>query len=289
LVMTMISTEMNGKTVLITGATSGIGRETAFGLAAMGAKVVILARNDEKAREVVKEIKDRTGNGETEFIRCDLASLDSVRKAAEEFRSKFRRLDVLIDNAGMVLGKRRITVDGFEYTFQVNHLAHFLLTNLLLDLLKGSAPSRVIVVGSAAHSSAHLDFTDLMLEKKYSAFRAYGRSKLANLVFSFELARRLEGTGVTANCLHPGVVRTNFGHQTGGGAMVLYPLLSPFMISARKGALTSIYLASSPDVADVTGKYFSRRRVRRSSRDSTDLEIGRRLWDVSAKLTCLGG
>ena len=273
----MASDEMKGKIVLITGATSGIGRETAYGLAGMGAKVVILARDAGKAASTIKEIMERTGNTETDFIKCDLASLDSVRNATEVFKSGYQRLDVLIDNAGLVLGRRKVTVDGFEYTFQVNHLSHFLLTNLLLDVLKRSAPSRVIVVGSAAHSIAHLDFNDLMMEKSYSSFKAYGRSKLANLLFCFELARRLEGTGVTANCLHPGVVRTNFGHDLEGAMKVLQPIMYPFMISARKGASTSIYLASAPEMANVSGKYFSKKMVRSSSQESTDREVARRL------------
>jgi NAD(P)-dependent dehydrogenase (short-subunit alcohol dehydrogenase family) len=235
---------------------------------------------------MVKEIREGTGNSESDIIGCDLASFDSVRRAATEFRSRYQRLDVLIDNAGLIIGKREVTVDGFEQTFQVNHLSHFLLTNLLLDVLKNSAPSRIVIVGSEAHEGAHLDLDDLMLEKGYSAFKAYGRSKLANLLFCFELARRLEGSGVTANCLHPGVVRTNFGRGLGGMAN-LYPVLYPFMKSARKGAVTTIYLASSPEVANISGKYFSRKKVRSSSKESMDKEIGRRLWEKSAKLTGL--
>jgi NAD(P)-dependent dehydrogenase (short-subunit alcohol dehydrogenase family) len=283
----MRSENMKGKTVLITGATSGIGRETAIGLADMGARLVILARNEEKTRTVMDEIRSKTGNEELDHIRCDLASLEDVRRAADTFRSRYSRLDVLIDNAGLVNGRRIVTVDGYEHTFQVNHLSHFLLTNLLLDVLKGGAPSRVVVVSSAAHSGAHLDFGDLMMEKSYSAFKAYGRSKLANILFCFELARRLNGTGVTANCLHPGVVRTNFGHDLSGAVKVFFPMAYPFMISAKKGAVTSIYLASAPELEMVTGKYFSKKRVVPSSPESTDQETERRLWEVSAKLTGL--
>jgi retinol dehydrogenase 14 len=282
----MTSADMKGKIVLITGATSGIGRETAMGLAGMGAKMIMLVRNEGKGAAMVREIKERTGNGESLFIKCDLASLDSVRRAAQEFESGHERLDVLIDNAGLVLGKRQVTVDGFEKTFQVNHLSHFLLTNLLLDVLKKSSPSRIVIVGSEAHESAHLDLDDLMLEKGYSAFKAYGRSKLANLLFCYELARRLEGSGVTANCLHPGVVRTRFGRGL-GGVSGLYPLLYPFMKSPRRGAITSIYLASAPEVAGISGKYFSDKRVRHSSKESTDKELARRLWEESARLTGL--
>jgi NAD(P)-dependent dehydrogenase (short-subunit alcohol dehydrogenase family) len=282
----MTSTDMNGKIVLITGATSGIGRETAIGLASMGAKVTMLVRNEEKGAAVVREIKERTGNAESLCIKCDLASFESVRRAAEEFKAGQQHLDVLIDNAGLVLGKRRVTVDGYEQTFQVNHLSHFLLTNLLLDVLKKSAPSRIVVVASEAHRRAHLDLDDLMLENSFSAFKAYGRSKLANLLFCFELARRLEGSGVTANCLHPGVVRTHFGRGL-GGVSGLYPLLYPFMKSPRRGAITSIYLASAPEVANISGKYFSGKGVRRSSRESRDMDMARRLWEESARLTGL--
>lgn len=282
----MTSPIMKGKTVLITGATSGIGRETALGLAGMGAELVMLVRNESKGAAMVREIRERTGNAESVCINCDLASLGSVREAAQEFKSKFDRLDVLIDNAGLVIGKRRVTVDGYEQTFQVNHLSHFLLTKLLLDVLKSSAPSRIVVVASEAHEGAHLDLDDLMLEKGYSAFKAYGRSKLANLLFCFELARRLEGTGVTANCLHPGVVRTHFGRGL-GGVSGLYPILYPFMKSARRGAITPIYLASAPEVAGITGKYFSGKRVRSSSKESRDREMARRLWEESEELTGL--
>ena len=281
----MSSVEMKGKIVLITGATSGIGRETAFGLADMGAKVVILARNGDKASATIDQIRSRTRNTETEFINCDLTSLESVREAADVFKNGHQKLDVLIDNAGGVFGKRKVTVDGFEQTFQVNHLSHFLLTNLLLDVLKKSAPSRIIVVGSQAHSGARLDFDDLMMENDYSPFKAYGQSKLANLLFCFELSRRLEGTWVTANCLHPGVVRTNFGHDLNGATKFFMPVGHLFMISPRKGASTSIYLATDPEIANVSGKYFAKKKVRSSSPESTDGNVAKKLWEVSMKLT----
>jgi retinol dehydrogenase 14 len=283
----MTNGDMAGKVVLITGATSGIGRETSIGLAKLGAQVVMLVRNEEKGAAMVREIKKRTGNDQSSIILCDLASFSSVRRAAQEFRSKNQRLDVLIDNAGLIIGKRRVTVDGLEQTFQVNHLSHFLLTNLLLDVLKESAPSRIVVVSSKAHEGAHLDFDDLMVNKDYSAFKAYGRSKLANILFCFELARRLEGSGVTANCLHPGVIRTHFGRGLGGMAEI-YPILYPFMKSPRTGAITSIYLASSPEVSNTSGKYFSGKKVQESSKESMDKDMARRLWDESEKLTGLG-
>ena len=276
---------MRGKAVLITGATSGIGKATALELADMGATVVIIGRDQEKGKRVMEEIASATGNQALDFIKCDLASLDEVKKASSEFRSRYQRLDVLIDNAGGVNGHRKVTIDGNEYTFGVNHLAHFLLTNLLLDLLKASAPSRVVVVSSAAHGNGHIDFEDLMSEKRYGTFRAYSQSKLANAVFAFELARRLKGTGVTVNALHPGLVRTNFSKGLGRGGIALYSILSILTISAKKGAQTSIYLASSPEVANVTGKYFAKRRVKESSPESKDEVVAKRLWEVSEQLT----
>ena len=276
---------MRGKVVLITGATSGIGKATALELADMGATVVIIGRDQEKGKRVMEEIASATGNQALDFIKCDLASLDEVKKASSEFRSRYQRLDVLIDNAGGVNGQRKVTIDGYEYTFGVNHLAHFLLTDLLLDLLKASAPSRVVVVSSAAHGNGHIDFEDLMSEERYGTFRAYSQSKLANVVFAFELARRLKGTGVTVNALHPGLARTNFSKGLGRGGIALYSILSILIISAKKGAQTSIYLASSPEVANVTGKYFVKRRVKESSPESKDEVVAKRLWEVSEQLT----
>jgi len=281
----MKSETMRGKVVLITGATSGIGKATAVELADMGATVVIIGRDLDKGKRVTEEIASATGNQAIDFIKCDLASLDEVKKAASEFMSRYQHLDVLIDNAGGVNGKRKVTIDGYEYTFGVNHLAHFLLTDLLLDLLKASAPSRIVVVSSAAHTGGHIDFEDLMREKRYGAFTAYSQSKLANALFAFELARRLEGTGVTANAVHPGGVRTNFGKGLGRGGRALFNVVSVFMISAKKGAQTSIYLASSPEVANVTGRYFAKRRVKEPSPESKDEVVARRLWEVSEQLT----
>lgn len=276
---------MRGKVVMITGATSGIGKVAALELADMGATVVIIGRDQEKGKRVMEEIALATGNQTLDFIKCDLASLDEVKKAACEFRSRYQRLDVLIDNAGGVNGKRKVTTDGYEYTFGVNHLAHFLLTNLLLDLLKASAPSRLVVVSSAAHRNGHIDFEDLMSKKRYGSFRAYSQSKLANILFAFELARRYKGTGVTVNALHPGVVRTNFSKGLGRGGDALYGILSILTISAKKGAQTSIYLASSPEVANVTGTYFAKRRVKESSPESKDEAVAKRLWEASEQLT----
>jgi NAD(P)-dependent dehydrogenase (short-subunit alcohol dehydrogenase family) len=255
----MQSEVMKGKVVLITGATSGIGKVSAITLAGMGATVVVIGRNLERGKVLLKEIERRTGSRETDFIMGDLASLDDVRSAALTFNSRYDRLDALLDNAGGINGKRMVTEDGFEYTFGVNHLAHFVLTQLVLDRLKSSAPSRVVVTSSAAHLNGRIDFDDLMAEKKYRSFKAYSQSKLANVLFTFELSRRLKGIGVTANCFHPGTVRTNFGKGLGGIGGAIFPLIGVFMIPPEKGSETQVYLASSPDVEGVTGKYFSRR------------------------------
>jgi retinol dehydrogenase 14 len=276
---------MHGKVVLITGATSGIGRVTAKALAGMGARVVILGRDARKGDELLNEIHDYVGETTAEFVLCDMASLDNVREAALDFRSRFDRLDVLIDNAGGINGKRKVTADGFEYTFGVNHLAHFVLTNLLLDLLRASAPSRVVVTSSSAQAFGHIDFDDLMAERRYRSLKVYGQSKLANALFTFELARRLDGTGVTANCFHPGAVRSNFIKGMGGAARAMAPVVGIFERSPEKGAETQIYLASSPEVEGVTGKYFFMKKEKHPSEESMDLDVARRLWEVSGELT----
>jgi len=276
---------MKGKIVLITGATSGIGKETALGLAKMGATVVLVGRSREKLDRVAGSIASATGNRTIDTMICDLASMENVRKLASNFKQKYQRLDVLINNAGEIVGERRTTVDGFEYTLALDHLSHFLLTMLLLDQIKASAPARIINVSSAAHMFGHIDFDDLMGEKKYNPMKAYGQAKLANLLFARELARRLAGTGVTANAVHPGTVRTNFGKGMKGRWRIFLWLGSPFMIGAEEGAETSIFVASSPEVAGVTGKYFAKKKETRSSKRSHDQAAAERLWEVSSKLT----
>jgi len=276
---------MKGKIVLITGATSGIGRETALGLARKGATLVLVGRSREKLGRTISEIAAQTGNQQIDSLVCDLTSMESVRKLAGDFKAKYQRLDVLINNAGEIVNERRVTVDGYEYTLALDHLSHFLLTSLLMDIIKKSAPSRIINVSSSAHMFGHLDFDDLMGEKKYGAMRAYGQAKLANLLFTYELARRLAGTGVTVNALHPGVVKTNFGAGMKGRWRIFITLGKPFNISARKGAETSIYLASSPEVARVSGKYFAKKKEKRSSKESYDESVAKRLWSESARLT----
>jgi NAD(P)-dependent dehydrogenase (short-subunit alcohol dehydrogenase family) len=275
---------MAGKIVLITGASQGIGKATALGLGRMGARLCLVVRDPEKGKAVAAQIAAE-GNREVEVLCADLASQAEIRRIAAEFDARHERLDVLVNNAGAIFPTRKTTVDGIEQTFALNHLAYFMLTCLLRDKLKASAPSRVINVSSAAHGTGRIDFDDLGGERKYSLGKAYAQSKLANVLFTHELARRLVGTGVTANCLHPGVVSTGFGRAEPGWFKLAVRLLTPFMITEDKGAETSIYLASSPDVEGVTGAYFVKSKRRRSSKPSYDADLARRLWEVSEKMT----
>jgi len=257
---------LDGKEIVITGGTDGIGKVTARELAKLGASVTIVARNATKAQQVVKELRAAAGHERVGFVRADLASLKGVRGAAETIRGRLKRLDVLINNAGAMFGRRELTEDGIERTFALNHLAYFLMTNLLLDMLKTSAPSRIVNVSSAAHNGAKLDMDDLQGAKSYSGWRAYQASKLANIYFTYELARRLNGSKVTVNCLHPGFVASRFGSNNGGVTRALFGVAKTlFAISEANGARTSVYLASSPDVDGVTGKYFASRRAVKSS------------------------
>ena len=281
---------MSGKTVVITGASSGIGFVTARELAKLGADVVMLVRNAERGESARHAIASAAPGAAVSVVLCDLADLSSVREAATKVAARWPRIDVLSNNAGAIFGKRRLTPDGFEMTFQVNHLAHFLLTNLLLPNLLAASPSRVISVSSGAHLAARggLPFDDLMLERGWRSFRAYANSKLANVLFAYELARRLETTNVTSNAVHPGLVATAFGQQETYVIGRFYTLTKRLQLTPDEGADTEIYLASSPDVAQVTGRYFYRRQPRDSSPASRDPEAARRLWDVSAKLVGLG-
>ena len=280
---------MSGKRVVITGGNTGIGKEAAVGLAELGAHVVITSRNEERGRAARDEIAERSGNSAVEVMPLDLASFRSIRSFAADVLDQFDRLDVLVDNAGLILLRRRETEDGFEETFGVNHLGHFLLTDLLLERLRASAPARVVVVSSNAHKGAKrgLDFDDLQSERRYRWMGAYNKSKLANISFTRELARRLDGTGITVNALHPGFVRSDFGRggDLGGvyGWGIKY-LASPFAISPERGARTTIYLASSPDVDGVTGGYFYMCRPAVPSAAAQDDAAARRLWDASEQL-----
>jgi retinol dehydrogenase 14 len=278
---------MGEKVCLITGATSGIGKATAMGLAIMGASVVMVGRDRGRGEAAMAEIKESSGNASVDLMLADISSQEEIRRLADEFKEAYPRLDVLINNAGVFRSKRITTADGIETTFAVNHLAYFLLTNLLLDVLKASAPSRIVNVSSGAQSNGIIDFDDLQGEKGYKGTKAYSQSKLANVLFTYELARRLEGTGVTANCLHPGAVRTNFGSGSSGVFGLMVRALRPLMISPEKGAETSIYLASSPEVEGLSGRYFVKKAEARSSDKSYDAGLARRLWDVSTELTNL--
>jgi NAD(P)-dependent dehydrogenase (short-subunit alcohol dehydrogenase family) len=281
-------TDMSGRICLVTGATRGIGRATAEALAKSGAHVLLHGRDSASVGAVCREM---IRHGQVDGVVGDLTSLAAVRKLATDIAAQYPRLDVLVNNAGTGTRRRQTTADGYERTFAINHLAPFLLTNLLLDRLKAGKAARVVTVSSMAHRGAKLDFDDLNWEKrKFSGLGAYGASKLANILFTVELANRLAGTGVTANCLHPGVVATNiftaFGGRTG---KVFTVLLRPFMLSPADGAKTSIYLASSPEVANVTGKFFDKCREVAPTPAAQDAAAAKRLWEISAKLTRLAG
>ena len=278
---------MKGRTCVVTGATAGIGKETAVALAAAGARVAIVCRTRDKGERALSEIRQRSG-GEVVLFVADLGSQRAVRAVAAWLTTALPRIDVLVNNAGLILDQRVLTEEGLETTFAVNHIGYFLLSRLLEPKLCASAPARIVNVASGAHRRARLRFDDLMGARAYDGWKAYAQSKLANIVFTYELARRLAGTGVTANCLHPGAVATNFGHA--GPALLRLALrigrpLRPLMKSPARGAATSIYLASSPEVEGVSGKYFVNQREVRSSRESYDPEVAARLWKVSEELT----
>lgn len=281
---------MKGKTVLITGANTGIGLETTAALAGMGADVVLTARDPAKGKAAVEEIRRRHPSANVEAMELDLSRLADVRVFAQAFLERHEPLDVLINNAGLMLGDRSMTEDGNETTFQVNHLGPFLLTHLLLDRIKASAPSRIVNVASTAHRGGRLDFSDLQSERSYAGMRVYGMTKLCNVLFTRELARRLEGSGVTVNCLHPGTVRTGFGMDGDAKGLLRIGLAigRPFFLSPAGGAKTTVFLASSPDVEGRTGGYYTRSRLFRPSARARDDETARRLWEVSEQLVGLG-
>jgi NAD(P)-dependent dehydrogenase (short-subunit alcohol dehydrogenase family) len=278
-----------GKTVLVTGGTSGIGRATALGLAALGARVAITGRDVGRTEAAAVEIRRATGNPGVDAFSADLSSQAEVRRLATAVLAAYPRLDVLVNNVGGFWATRHATADGLERTFAVNHLAAFLLTNLLLDRLRASAPARVVTVSSNAQSLGAIDFADLQGERKYSGQTAYNQSKLASILFTYELARRLAGTGVTANVLHPGVVNSGFGAEDPSLIFrLLVPLWRPFMKTPQQGASTSVYLASSPEVEGVTGAYFANGRLQASSKVSYDAASATRLWEVSTGMVGLG-
>lgn len=278
---------MAGRTVLVTGGTAGIGRATAVGLATMGAHLAICGRDRGRAEGAAGEIR-AAGGGQVEVFVADLSCQSEVRQLADEVLKRLSRIDVLVNNVGGYWNTRHVTADGLERTFALNHLAPFLLTNLLLDRLQHSAPARVVTVASNAHGQRRIDFDDLQGERSYSGARAYNQSKLANVLFTYELARRLQATLVTANALHPGVVRTSFGAEDPAGVQrLLVPFLRPFMKAPAQGAATSSHLASAPDLEQVTGRYFVNSKSKRSSERSYDEAAVARLWQVSAALVGL--
>ncbi len=281
----MADINMQGKVCLVTGSSSGIGKVTARELARMGATVVMVCRNRAKGEVTQAEIKEASGNAQVDLIVADLSELSQVRRAASEFLQKYAQLHVLIHNAGAINGERKGTPDGLENTFATNYLAPFLLTQLLLDVLKASAPARIVNVSSSGHTSGLIDFADLQGIQSYSFMKAYTQSKLAQIYFTYELADRLEGTGVTVNALHPGLVASNFNSGTKGMAHVIGEVVYFFRsISVEKGAQTTLYLATSPEVEGVSGKYFSNCKQIPSSKLSYDVTVRQRLWKVSEEL-----
>ena len=278
------SPPMAGRTVLVTGATSGIGKATAIGLAAMGAHLAVVGRDRRRTEATAREVR-AVGDGQVAIFVADLSEQSQVRRLAEEVRGQLASIDVLVNNAGGCWDTRHVTADGLERTFAVNHLAPFLLTQLLLDRLKQSRAARVVTVSSNAHRLGRVDFDDLQGERAYSGARAYNQSKLANLLFTYELARRLAPTAVTANALHPGMVNTSFGAEDPGHLQrLLVPFIRPFMTTPTRGAGTSIHLASAPEVEQSSGRYFANCRPATSSPASQDRAVAARLWQVSDDL-----
>ena len=287
--MPTVNTSMQGKICLVTGANSGIGKATALALAQMGATVVMVCRDHARGEQARSEITTTSRNDAVDLLLADLSSQQSIRQLVEAFQRHYPHLHVLINNAGAAFpGRRRATVDGVEMTFAANYLAPFLLTNLLLDRLTASTPARIVNVSSAAHKSGSMQLDDLQAEKRYRPMRTYPQAKLAVVLFTYELARRLQGTGVTANCLHPGFVATHFAQSDAGPAVrLLVKAMGSFGTSPQEGAKTSIYLASSPEVEGVTGNYFVKSRPMRSAAISYDELLQRQLWEQSAKLVNL--
>jgi NAD(P)-dependent dehydrogenase (short-subunit alcohol dehydrogenase family) len=279
---------MAGRTVLITGGSGGIGKATAVCLSAMGAHLAVTGRDRGRTEAAAREIR-AAGGGHVDVFVADLSSETEVRRLAAEVLQRLSRLDVLVNNVGGYWNTRHVTDDGLERTFALNHLAPFLLTNLLLDRLTKSAPARVVTVASNAHTMGRIDFGDLQGERSYSGSQAYNQSKLANVLFTYELARRLHGTRVTSNAVHPGMVSTSFGAEDPGGIQRrIVPLIRPFMKSPARGAATSIHVASAPEIEHVTDRYFANSKPKRSSERSYDAVVGARLWQLSADLVRAG-
>ena len=275
---------MNGKVCLVTGATDGIGKVSARVLAELGAKVIIVGRNPEKSAIVLAELRSISGNENIDLLMADLAVMQEVRDLAEQVISRYDRLDVLLNNAGGYFTKHKITSDGLEMTFALNHMSYFLLTNKLMELLKYSAPARIVNVSSDAHYGVDIEFENLNGEQEYKAWKAYQKSKLANVLFTYELLKKVPGN-ITVNCLHPGFVATNFGHNNGwffGPVLKIAQRISA--IDPEEGAKTSIFLCSAPEVKGVSGKYFYKCQPKTSSRESRNMDTGKRLWQISSDI-----
>ena len=278
--------DVKNKNILITGATSGIGKESALALAKKGANITFIARDKYKAENLLNDI-NKISQGQNSFIIADLSSQKDIKMASEIYIDKNIPLDVLLNNAGLINFKRKETIDGFEETFALNHLAYFTLTNLLLDKIKQSNSARIVNVSSAAHQFVkRINFDDIQSEKSYKPFQVYGYTKLANILFTKKLSTILENENITVNCLHPGVVKTSFGqNNTSNINKALSFIAKPFMRTSKKGAETSIYLCSSPNVSNISGKYFYNCKVEKTSKWALDKEDSDKLWDISSKLT----
>lgn len=282
-----MATSLDGKVVLVTGATSGIGLEASVKLARMGADLLMVGRDAQKAEAALAEVKARSGSAKVTSLLCDFSSQQQIRRLADEVKKIRSRLDVLINNAGTVSDVRRVTEDGIELTFAVDHLGYFLLTSLLLDLLQKSAPARIVSVASIAHRSGTMDFADLGFSSGYQIMRAYARAKLANVLFTRELAKRLDGKGVTVNCLHPGAVATNIWSRAPWWAKPALAIAKMFMIDSEAGGDRIVWLATSPDVEGKTGGYYERDALVRPSKLASDDAVAARLWEESRKLVKL--
>ncbi len=280
-------TDLTNKQVLITGATSGIGKVTALELAKMNAHVVIVGRNPAKTAATVHEIQAQSGNPVVEMLLADLSSMQEVRQLTQQFKDRYAKLDILINNAGVIMTSRQETVDGYEMTFAVNHLAYFLLTNLLLDVLQASTPARIINVASEIHPRGTINFADLHNQASYQFLDVYAQSKLANILFTYELARRLEDSHITVNAVDPGAVATHLGRNNGLFWKAVAYGLALFLSTPEEGAETAIHLASSPTVEGVTGQYFRDCQPIKSSPESYDQRVAQRLWDASVQLAGL--
>ncbi|MEA2749997.1 MAG: hypothetical protein QOI41_4140 [Myxococcales bacterium] len=275
---------MHGKRIVLTGASRGIGRETALALGKMGADLSLVVRDPERGKVVADEVRALKGGGDVEVLIADLSSLGDVRRVGAEILAKHDSIDVLVNNAGALLMDRQVTKDGYEATFATNHLGYFMLTKVLLDAVKKAPAGRIVNVASEAHHRGSMKFDDLMGEKKYAGWFAYSASKLANILFTAELARRLEGTRVTTSSLHPGVIASGFARNNEGFVGFLAKLASPFLMSSEDGAKTTIFLATDPSAAGTSGLYFDKSKPKKPSREARDASVAKRLWDVSEDL-----